>query len=609
MKIFFKPVFAALAVLLLFLSFSSCEEDITTIGDGVIGGDPFNTSKAVYDVFAFNKKINAVETNQLPIYQIGVYNDPLYGSTEASITSQLRLQGGTGNPSFGLFSQQREDDSASDPDATSIQENETVKEVILYIPYLQNPNGDRDLDGVPDTFDADPDDPNSDSDGDGITDADERSIGTNPLSDDTDNDGIKDGDDTEIDVNRYPLKVDLDSIYGNRDAPFNFKVERSTYFLRDLDPDTGFLESQEYYSSQEFSPDFVSEVLFDGSVTISDEETLIFPEDDPDTEADESLNEPERIQPGIQVALDPAFFQQNVLDKEGQSELLSQANFSDFIRGLHLSVSAITDDILLILDITEATVTITYEYDKQEDDQIIKEESLYELTLITRDLTFGAISGNAVNTLINEPFPSEIAGELDLDENAGRIYLKGGSGAYTEIQLFEEDNGEDIINQIKANNWIVNEANLIFYVDREMLDMAGIVDEPPALYLFDAETNRPIYDLSVISDPDLRTRIDINYGGSLEKENNKGVRYKMKITNHINDILIRDSTNVTLGLSVTADLSISASKNAVLDMMNESDLPLSATITPLSTVLYGSNLPIEEEDLKLKLEIFYTEVN
>lgn len=609
MKIFFKPIFAALAVLLLFLTFSSCDEDITTIGDGVIGGDPFNTSKAVYDVFAFNKKINAVETNQLPIYQIGVYNDPLYGSTEASITSQLRLQGGTGNPSFGLFSQQSEDDSASDPDATSIQENETVKEVILYIPYLQNPNGDRDLDGVPDSLDADPDDPNSDSDGDGITDADERSIGTNPLSDDTDNDGIKDGDDTEIDVNRYPLRVDLDSIYGNRDAPFNFKVERSTYFLRDLDPDTGFLESQEYYSTQEFSPDFVSEVLFDGSVTISDEETLIFPEDDPDTEADESLNEPERIQPGIQVALDPAFFQQNVLDKEGQSELLSQANFSDFIRGLHLSVSAITDDILLILDIADATITITYEYDKQEDDEIIKEESLYRLTLITRDLTFGAVSGNAVNTLINEPFPSEIVNELDTDENANRIYLKGGSGAFTEIQLFEENNGEDIVNQIKANNWIVNEANLIFYVDREMLDMAGIVDEPPALYLFDVETNRPIYDLSVISDPDLRTRININYGGSLERENNKGVRYKMKITNHINDILIRDSTNVTLGLSVTADLAISASKNAVLDMMNEADLPLSATITPLSTVLYGSNLPVEQEDLKLKLEIFYTEVN
>ena len=608
MKIFLKFVFSALAVLVLMFSTVSCDEDLTTIGDGVIGDDPFKTNKATYDVFVFNKKINAVETNKLPIYQIGKYNDPLYGSTEASITSQLRLQGGSGNPDLDFQARKEKIIPLLIRTRRQLRKMKLLKKRILYIPYLQNPNGDRDLDGVPDAFDADPDDPNSDSDGDGLTDSEERSIGTNPLSDDTDNDGIKDGDDTEISVNRYPRKVDLDSIYGNREVPFNFKVERSTYFLRDLDPDTGFLESQEYYSTQEFSPDFVSEVLFDGEVTISDEETLIFPEDDPDTEADESLNEPVRIQPGIQVALDPDFFQQNILDKEGQSELLSQANFSDFIRGLHLSVSAITDDILLVLDITDATITITYEYDQLEDEEIIKEESEYQLTLITSDLNLGTVNGNAVNTLTNEPFPSEITNDLDTNENADRIYLKGGSGSYTEIQLFEENNAENILNEIKAKNWIVNEANLIFYVDREMLDMAGVIDEPPALYLFNSETNRPIYDLSVISDPDIRNRININYGGSLEKENNKGVKYKLKITNYINDILIRDSTNITLGLSVTADLATIASKNAVLDLTEE-DLPVAATITPLSTVLFGNNVPVEEEDMKLKLEIFYTEPN
>ena len=82
----------------------------------------------------------------------------------------------------------------------------------------------------------------------------------------------------------------------------------------------------------------------------------------------------------------------------------------------------------------------------------------------------------------------------------------------------------------------------------------------------------------------------------------------MKITNYINDLIIRDSTNVTLGLSVTADLATIATKNAVLDLTEE-DLPLAATITPLSTVLFGNNVPVEEEDVKLKLEIFYTEVN
>ena len=249
MRFYFKREFLALFSVL-FLFNVSCDEEITTIGRGVIGEDPFFTDRALFDVFAYNRNIKAVETNKLPIYQIGVYNDPLYGKTAAGINSQIGLQNGAGNPTFGIYSQRVEDNSANDGNSNTLDENETVKEVLLYIPYLQNPNGDADLDGVPDNLDADPNDPNSDSDGDGLADNEERALGTNPLSDDTDNDGIKDIDDPETIINQFPRRVDLDSIYGNRDAPFNLKVERSTFFLRDLDPDLGFLESQEYYSSQ-----------------------------------------------------------------------------------------------------------------------------------------------------------------------------------------------------------------------------------------------------------------------------------------------------------------------------------------------------------------------
>ena len=58
----------------------------------------------------------------------------------------------------------------------------------------------------------------------------------------------------------------------------------------------------------------------------------LFKEDDPDTEDDESLEAPDRLEPGIRVALDNTFFDENFLDKEGQSELLSTANFNNFLR-------------------------------------------------------------------------------------------------------------------------------------------------------------------------------------------------------------------------------------------------------------------------------------
>ncbi|MGB5646155.1 MAG: DUF4270 family protein, partial [Muriicola sp.] len=267
----------------LLLVSSSCDEEVTTIGNGVIDENPFSSDKAVYDVFAFNKKIEAVQTNKLPVYQIGVYNDPIFGRTTASITSQLSLAGGVGNPSFGNYAQSTEDVSGTDDIEATIEENETISEVILYIPYIRNNNSDTDLDGVANEFDLDPQDPNSDSDGDGLTDNEERQAGSDPLNEDTDGDGILDAEDTSTLANRFPVRRQLDSIYGNREAPFNFKVERSTFFLRDLDPNSNFLESQEYFSSQEFAPSFVSDVLFEGPVQISDEQTLVFVDDDPDT--------------------------------------------------------------------------------------------------------------------------------------------------------------------------------------------------------------------------------------------------------------------------------------------------------------------------------------
>lgn len=66
--------FSALVAVLLLLAITACEQDPTTIGSGVVGGsDPFTTDKAVFDVFAYNKKIEAVSTNRLPVYQLGSF--------------------------------------------------------------------------------------------------------------------------------------------------------------------------------------------------------------------------------------------------------------------------------------------------------------------------------------------------------------------------------------------------------------------------------------------------------------------------------------------------------------------------------------------------------
>lgn len=628
------PNFLGLFLILVFLV--SCEQDLTTVGSGVVGNEPFTTGTEVYDVFAFNKNIEAVQTNKLDIYQIGTYNDPVYGKTEASVTSQVYLS--TANPSFGSFSQEKEDRAGTTDEAiTTVQENETIKEVYLYIPFLTNASSlDTDGDGVADEFDLDPDDSSNDNDGDGVSNIIETASNTDPLdgsSVDEDRDGINDLDGSTIFSDNFAEKVELDSIYINginyddvAKTPlpsFNLKVERSTFFLRDLDPNASFQEAQQYYSNQVFSPDFVTgNPLFEGVVEIIDEEILIQNEDDDSTEDVDESQTFTKLQPGIRVALDNEFFQTNILDKEGSSELISQSNFIEFIRGFHFSIEDESgNDVLFMFNLRSSNITMTYRYtnydtnsttdDTSDDNPNNILEKDFVFSFLTQSTT-GVVTGNAVNTILTENYGPQILQTLDSDENASRIYLKGGPGTYAEINLFEEDGGESIIEQIKSENWVINEANLVFYIDRDQLDAAGSTLEPPRLYLYNAENKFPLINtstdvaLAVSGTPNLFAYYP-DYDGVIQKSNGKGTQYSVKITDHINNMIVRDSTNATLGLTLSTNIqnwNIADAK--VAD--GEEELPITSTVTPLGTILFGSNIDATDPDYdkRLKLEISYT---
>lgn len=624
----FLGMFLVLGILI------SCEQDLTTVGAGVVGNEPFTTGQEVYDVFVYNKNIEAVQTNKLPIYQLGTYNDPIFGKTEASVTSQIFLS--TANPTFGTLSQEKENRAGITGEAISvIDEEETIKEVFLYIPFLVK-SGSRDLDsdGVDDDFDAEPENPENDNDGDGVSNRAETASNTDPLdanSVDADRNGFNDPDGAQIFTNNFAQKVELDSIYVNglnfddiddsNSTTFNLKVERSTYFLRNLDPNLNFQELQDYYSSQEFSPNFVSDLLFDGIVEINNEQILIPNEDDATTDdVDESLTFT-KLEPGIRIALDNEFFQTNILDKEGSSELLSSSNFSEFIRGLHFSITDEEgDDVLFLFDLKDTRITMTYSYrrydnnntpdDLTDDNPNAREETDFVFSFLSQVGT-GPVNGNAVNTLLTENYGPQIEQSLDTGENATRIFLKGGPGTYAELNLFEENGGETVLEQIRAENWVINEANLVFYVDREQLDANGGIVEPPRLYLYNAENNFPLIN------PNTEQNVSqdlfglyLNYDGILDKSNGKGVKYSVKITDHINNLVIRDSTNATLGLTLSTDIQNWNIANAQLEN-EENTIPTTSRISPLGTVLYGSNLQSSDPnfDKRLKLEIFYTKAD
>ena len=603
---------AAFALCSLFL-FVSCEEDLNTLGDGVVAGEPFTTGIAEFDVFASNKRITAVQTNKLPLYQLGFFNDPIYGRSEAKITTQLRLS--TVNPRFGNFTQATEDNADSDDNDDTINEMETVTDVVLYIPYqiASVEFRDKDNDGVPVDDDVDDNDNQSDSDGDGVADVTESSIGSDPLNPDVT------GEEDDFVPNQYPQTFALDSIFTNDiSQAFSIQVDQSTFFLTDLDPNANFEQAQQYFSDRDLTTDFVGQTLAsaaENQITISNQEFFELTEDDEDTEDTNEFNI-ERQNPGIRINLEPEYFQTNLLDKEGSSDLLSQANFANLVRGLHISMVPINEDFLILFDLTQATVTVNYTYmdvpsstDTDDDSSNEPEEVESQFVLNMIQNVNGTVFGNAINTIVNPNFPALI--DNGDNSNADFLYLKGGPGSFAELTLFDEENGDAIIEEIRANNWIINEANLEFYVDRETLDQNMVAYEPPRLYLYNSVTNAPLYNPFTESTA-VETPLGsfLNYDGILNNDSGSGTKYTVRITEYLNNIIVRDSTNVPLRLAVSSDIRVPAVQEGMgEDSSEQPEVPVMSTINPFGTILFGSNVAPENEDKKLKLRLYYTQAN
>lgn len=208
----------------------------------------------------------------------------------------------------------------------------------------------------------------------------------------------------------------------------------------------------------------------------------------------------------------------------------------------------------------------------------------------------------------------------DGDPNTGdeQLYLKGTQGSVAVLELFERDeNGNSqLLNELREafkdpvtgnRKRLINEANLVVYVDETA---ASNLDQPNRLYIYDLNNRRSLLDYILDNNNNTFPEASIvNHLGPLQptpNETNSG-RYKFKITQHINNIIFNDSTNVRLGLAVSGNVNLETSSQYAVLTNDETvkNAPVSSIITPKSTVLHGNQSPITEK--RLYLEIFYTE--
>ena len=585
----------------------SCNEEYNTIGIDLVSTSDFKSKTEYYPVYSKTDSIADVQSDRQVYMHIGQFTLPFFGRSSASFTTQINIPP---NSIFGNFSQNREVEG--DPNNTKvIVENETVKDVYLEIPFIIDQR-DSDNDGVLDAFDVDPNDPNSDTDGDGVTDIEEQRNGTNPLDPDSDGDGTSDLTDTENSSYDSENKIySVDSIYGNKNTQFNFKVTELTYFFSDLNPEDNFESIKPYYSQRDYYEEgFVGRVLADHPYQLDFNELRYnFKEDDPETE---SVNETElvetRLTPRIRIPLDNSFFQEKILDMEGTDALENANNFHNHIKSINFRIANSSEDVYMLLNMTGASIKVKYNFDLVNDngtqnvltdDTIEKGERILELP----------IGGVKINH-----FKNHIVQENKL--SSGKIYLKGGLGTRSIIHLFDEEGDSEVIEELrKKNNILINEANLIFYVDplfTQNWNNESLIAE--RLYIYKTTDNLPLSDYfsdptSSQTDPTLNK---IFHDGKLEYKDNKPFRYKINITEHISDLInLNDgiySENIPLSLVVTSDVSFIRPRKAILkNNIDEITIPEGALYTPLGTVILNENPPEGLSEKKLILEVKYTE--
>jgi hypothetical protein len=553
MKYFNSVLFKSICVLALIFMNQSCENEFSEIGTDIVGTPGFEIKKKTYPVTTYNKKITPFQSNGLAENLLGYYYDPVFGATTVNFVGQLTPASLT--PNFG--------------------ENTVLDSVVLTIPY---------------------------------------------------NSTVSTEDDTSY---------ELDSLYGGtKSDSIKLSIFRNNYYLRAFDPSGDLDATQNYYSNGSLAQgETIGASELEGQLLYYSDN--YYPKANPIglKEVNEETGELEvtsTIPPSLRIPLYgsssentsvPDRFWEGLIFAKEEDEVLSKtSSFYEYFRGLYFKVEpTVTENKNLAqLNFSSASsnVTLYYTYDQTTtvdgEENTTKVQGEYEMTF----------SGNRVNIFKNEFNTSILQTIEDTSTDAegdDYLYLKGGEGSMAIIELFSDDeNGTTKAEQLNefrdvdeegviTTKRLINEAYLELFVETTLSNL----DKPRRVYVYDIANNLPVADFFLDQTTEAASSDSkFTHLVPLTKETGAdGVeeqKYKIRLTEHLNNIVMRDSTNFKLGLVVTSNAG-AANTREFLSPTDVEGVPIGTVLTPKSIVLHGNNSP--DAAKSVKFNIYYTEPN
>ena len=555
----FKVFFLALCIT--FFT-TSCDSTFNELGSDIVGETSYEFGTPVsYKVRAYTKGLGAMDSKNLPVNPLGIYDNPVFGKTKAHFATQVQLA--VLNPTFN---------AALEPEIDS---------VYLTIPYfstkistdaagvgtykldsIYGPNETdfdlkvyesgyyiRDLDPVNATQSIQPYYTDQNAEFDAV-----KGILLNDDEADNQNSAFffSNSEYNELKTSEEGVK----SI--TRKVPaLHVKLNKTFFKTKIFEAPAGKLSNnnifKEYFRGLYFKVDNngtsagnMSMMNFkSGTIVISYKQYESVPDNDPVTPLPKKVNK--------SIILNLAGNTVSLIEQINSPSYTAAISGNEIAGDEKLYVKGGADGTLAILDLFDPTDILGY------------------------------TNGVLVNT------PNNVPDELDeLREK------------YTRKEL------------------VVNDASLTFSIDNLAMSAGNpVAYEPNRIYLYDLKNKRPLLDYYTDQYANsLKPKYAKNvHGGIITKNTDgRGTQYKIRITNHLRNLIkYKDSTNVKLGLVVTENIGVVTNKRLktsfVTSNQTVSEAPTMSVVNMLGTVLYGSNLPVGDpnEDKKLKLTIYYTE--
>ncbi len=354
----------------------------------------------------------------------------------------------------------------------------------------------------------------------------------------------------------------LDSILGNPDIATNIQVFQNETYLNTLDPidpskRNTFFSDKEYLGNNVLNEGGIYELKPKATDT-----TFIFDRIDRSSSLTSTTTYKDTVRvinsqklkvPFIAIPLDTTKMKALFWDKFHSGEFASKEVFDDYFRGIKI-VATGSDGSLVPLNLASSpTPSVDFHY------------------------TISEVDGTTVKDTLQKKYSFSLSGirnshykmsPATTSAPANNFVIQGTAGSMAKVKILDETK----VQELKSNNWLINDASLTFYINQAINNDADII--PQQLFLYQNKKNEtggisPTQLTDAYVDP-------TSFGGLLEKTEDKNPeKYTFRITDYISKLLSGEENTTTDPL--------------VLKVYNPTDVPVNNNVLTTSVKSYNWN--------------------